>query len=326
MQANDPKVPQNPNDPFNRQRNISGWDQKKFQDSKILCLGVGGLGSVVVMHLLRLGVGELYLVDNDKVEITNLNRQIMFTFEDIGAFKVDAAIKNSKFHNVGNTKIEGYNIDAVKNFGKIVELAKKSTFVFNMIDYGDEWDLAIQSLCLKLRLPHVVGGNFCKQFSIDFWTPEGKPCLNCGNSKNKDGIERITPDKILDIKDLSFLPKEVHPVSQSYAVLCTMTGIAEVNQFTNYILDNTTRQVRSISYTNDLETLVFKVEPRNDCIFCGQTTESVPLSSQQTESTIVNLPIGELWAKIKSLRLDRMFPQKIKSVKYLTGGEGEVGS
>lgn len=63
--------------------------------------------------------------------------------EDIGAFKVDAAIKNSKFHNVGNTKIEGYNIDAVKNFGKIVELAKKSTFVFNMIDYGDEWDLAI---------------------------------------------------------------------------------------------------------------------------------------------------------------------------------------
>lgn len=67
----------------------------------------------------------------------------MFTKEDVGSLKVDAAIKNAKIHNIGSTHIEGYNIDAVKQFDKIIELAKKSTFVFNMIDYGDEWDLAI---------------------------------------------------------------------------------------------------------------------------------------------------------------------------------------
>lgn len=104
----------------------------------------------MLMHLLRLGVGTIYLVDKDKVEITNMNRQIIFTNEDVGMMKVDAAIKNAKFHNISNTKIEGYNMDAVTNFDKIVELAKRSTFIFNMIDVGDEWDLAIQSLCLKL--------------------------------------------------------------------------------------------------------------------------------------------------------------------------------
>ena len=51
-------------------------------------MGVGGLGSVVAISLMRLGVGKLYLVDYDVVDIHNLNRQIIFSKADVGKPKV----------------------------------------------------------------------------------------------------------------------------------------------------------------------------------------------------------------------------------------------
>jgi molybdopterin/thiamine biosynthesis adenylyltransferase len=66
-------------------------------------LGIGGLGSVVMMNLLRLGIKKLILVDYDTVDIHNLNRQLMFSPADVGEAKVDAAQKNARFHNIANT-------------------------------------------------------------------------------------------------------------------------------------------------------------------------------------------------------------------------------
>ena len=66
-------------------------------------LGVGGLGSVVMMNLLRLGIRKLILLDYDIVDIHNLNRQLMFSPGDIGQSKVESARKNARFHNVADT-------------------------------------------------------------------------------------------------------------------------------------------------------------------------------------------------------------------------------
>lgn len=49
-----------------------------------MILGIGGLGSVVMMNLLRLGIKKLIIIDYDIVDIHNLNRQIMFSVEDVG--------------------------------------------------------------------------------------------------------------------------------------------------------------------------------------------------------------------------------------------------
>jgi len=103
----------------------------------------------------------------------------LYTSNDVGKKKVDCAIQNSKFHNVGNTIIEGHDMNALTNFDKIVELAKQATAIFNLIDHGDYWDAAIQSLCLKLNLPHIVGGNFACCASFDFYRAQGKPCFVC---------------------------------------------------------------------------------------------------------------------------------------------------
>jgi molybdopterin/thiamine biosynthesis adenylyltransferase len=76
------------------------------------------------MNILRLGVKKAIIIDYDVVDIHNLNRQIMYGIDDIGKSKVDCAIKNSKHHNIGNTEIAGYVIDAVKNWSIIIQLAK----------------------------------------------------------------------------------------------------------------------------------------------------------------------------------------------------------
>ena len=64
---------------FDRQMRIEKWNQNKLAQEVALCLGIGGLGSVVVLNLLRLGVKKIIMVDYDKVEYHNLNRQLLFS-------------------------------------------------------------------------------------------------------------------------------------------------------------------------------------------------------------------------------------------------------
>ena len=83
--------------------------QKKIIDSKVLVIGMGGLGCPLAIYLASLGVGNLGLVDDDKIELSNLNRQIIYTRDDIGKFKVDVAKKKIKKIN-NKSLIKSYKI------------------------------------------------------------------------------------------------------------------------------------------------------------------------------------------------------------------------
>ena len=67
--------------------------QKKSFSSRVLIVGLGGLGCPLLTYLAASGVGEIGIVDFDKVEISNLNRQTIFSPADIGKFKVSVAKK-----------------------------------------------------------------------------------------------------------------------------------------------------------------------------------------------------------------------------------------
>ena len=86
---------------------ISG--QKKILKSKVLIIGVGGLGCPLLTYLAASGVGRIGIVDHDKVEISNLNRQTLFAQSDVGKFKVNQAKKNIKKIN-SKIKILTFNI------------------------------------------------------------------------------------------------------------------------------------------------------------------------------------------------------------------------
>ncbi|MEK7790608.1 MAG: ThiF family adenylyltransferase [Deltaproteobacteria bacterium] len=65
--------------------------QKKLKGSRVLLVGLGGLGSPAAYYLAASGIGTLGIVENDRIEAANLHRQILYSVSDIGKLKVDAA-------------------------------------------------------------------------------------------------------------------------------------------------------------------------------------------------------------------------------------------
>ena len=76
---------------FDRQQRMQNWDQSKIEQAVCLVLGVGGLGTGVALGLARLGVGKIILLDKDVVDISNLNRQVLFRATDVGKEKATIA-------------------------------------------------------------------------------------------------------------------------------------------------------------------------------------------------------------------------------------------
>ena len=74
-------------------KDVGPIGQKKIINSKVLVVGAGGLGCPVIDYLSRAGVGNIGIVDNDKVNISNIHRQSLYTSKDIGKFKVSVLKK-----------------------------------------------------------------------------------------------------------------------------------------------------------------------------------------------------------------------------------------
>ena len=105
--------------------------QKKILSAKVLIIGIGGLGCPLLTYLAASGVGKIGIVDYDKVEISNLNRQTLFAQSDIGKFKVNQAKKNI---NKINSKIKILPFNLKLNANNIKKVLKD----FNIICDGTD--------------------------------------------------------------------------------------------------------------------------------------------------------------------------------------------
>lgn len=97
-------------DQYSRTQMLLGAEaMTKLHDSRVAVFGVGGVGGYTVEALARSGVGALDLIDDDKVCLTNLNRQIIATHKTVGRFKVDVA--EERVHDIDpNIKVTTYKI------------------------------------------------------------------------------------------------------------------------------------------------------------------------------------------------------------------------
>src|SRR5581483_8746387 len=82
-------------------REIGGPGQAKIRAAKVLIVGAGGLGSPTALYLAAAGVGEIGIVDDDAVSLSNLQRQILFATKDVGKPKVTAAAERLHALNPG---------------------------------------------------------------------------------------------------------------------------------------------------------------------------------------------------------------------------------
>tara|TARA_B110001452_G_scaffold101349_1_gene84061 strand:- start:1655 stop:2410 length:756 start_codon:yes stop_codon:yes gene_type:complete len=165
---------------FSRQiilKDIGIMGQKKILSSKVLIVGVGGLGSPAADFLSRAGIGTIGIVDNDKVGLSNLHRQSLYNTSDIGKFKVKIAKDKIKKINP-NTRVKIYKIRLNNiNFKKII-----NDYDF-IIDGSDNFTtkFLLNDFCLKFKKTLVTGaisrfdGHI---FSFNFKNKKN-PCLRC---------------------------------------------------------------------------------------------------------------------------------------------------
>ena len=172
------KLNKNQIERFSRQiilKNIGALGQKKIIQSKVLVIGMGGLGCPVAEFLTRAGVGHLGIVDSDNVDLSNIHRQSLYDVNDLKKSKVVAAQKKLKRIN-SKTKVICYKLRLDKNnYSKII---KKYDYI---VDGSDNFHtkFLINDFCKKSKKFLVVGAISRFEghiFTFDFKNPK-TPCV-----------------------------------------------------------------------------------------------------------------------------------------------------
>jgi adenylyltransferase/sulfurtransferase len=149
--------------------------QRKLKDAGILLIGAGGLGSPLGLYLAAAGVGRLGIVDFDKVDFTNLQRQIIHRTEDVGRLKVESA----------KERIQGINPEVqVKTFNAKISRENIFDLIADydvVIDGTDNFPTRylVNDACVLRRKPNVYGSIFRFDGQATVFFPFKGPCYRC---------------------------------------------------------------------------------------------------------------------------------------------------
>jgi len=150
--------------------------QQKLLDSTALIMGMGGLGSPVALYLAAAGVGHLILMDFDEVELSNLQRQILHSSNDIGKTKVESARET-----LGNLNPEIKITPVNKKLSKKA-LVEYTTQVDIIIDGTDNFAtrFMINEACVESQTPLVSGAAIRMEGQLTVFMNNGEgPCYRC---------------------------------------------------------------------------------------------------------------------------------------------------
>ena len=158
-------------------KDVGPTGQKKIINSKVLVVGAGGLGCPVIDYLSRAGVGNIGVVDNDKVNISNIHRQSIYSSKDIGKFKVNVVKQKIKLINP-QVKIKTFKLRVNKK--NIEEISKSYDFI---VDGSDNFKtkFLLNKYCLNQKKILIVGAISKMDghiFTFDFKN-KNDPCLKC---------------------------------------------------------------------------------------------------------------------------------------------------
>jgi molybdopterin/thiamine biosynthesis adenylyltransferase len=165
---------------FSRQiilKDIGSAGQEKIKKAKILIVGAGGLGCPVSEFLTRAGVGEIGIIDNDVVDISNIHRQSLYDISDLKRSKVQSAKRKLKKINP-STLVKAYNLRL--NESNALKIIKKYDYI---VDGSDNFKtkFLINDIALNLKKFLVVGA--ISKFDGHLFTYNFKikkmPCLRC---------------------------------------------------------------------------------------------------------------------------------------------------
>jgi len=224
------KINKNYLDRYSRQivlRNIGISGQKKISSSKVFIVGAGGLGCPVADLLCRAGVGEIGIIDHDKISLSNLNRQTLFNTHDIKKYKVDVLKKKLKKINL----LVKVNIFKKKiNKKNINNLISKYQLIVDASD-NFETKFLLNEKSIKYKKKLIVGAisRFDGHIFVLNFNNNKSACLKCF-------YQEMPSDEILNCDQEGILGTTASIVGSLQANESIKTIIDSKNKFNNSIL------------------------------------------------------------------------------------------
>src|SRR5579872_6773470 len=150
-------------------QNFGTANQAKLKNSRVLCVGAGGLGSPALLYLASAGIGKIGITDGDTVELSNLQRQILFSVSDIGKNK--ALCAREKLLQI-NPEIHIESYPASLNIDNAFDIIQHYDVILDGTDnYPTRY--LVNDVCFYLKKPLVFASIFqfegqCSVFNIEY--------------------------------------------------------------------------------------------------------------------------------------------------------------
>jgi molybdopterin-synthase adenylyltransferase len=268
---------------------------EKLRKAKVCVVGVGGIGNPVVTQLTAMGIGKLKIVDRDIIEISNLHRQHLYTENDLGKVKVEAAKERLEKIN-SSVEIEALPNSVTKYTAE--SIISGYDIVVDALDSIDA-RYALNDACIKLNIPLIYAGALGMLGSVCTIIPNKTACLRC-----------IFPALAED--DMPTCSTEgVHP-----SILYLVGGI-QVSEVVKIILGEKPTLENKLIYVdlNDLSLEKITVFRQEECPSCG--TKRIDRDELETKQLIIE----ELCGRDRGKRTYTVTPSHIASSLNLLGIE-----
>src|SRR6185369_13140184 len=224
--------------------------QKKLVDGSVLVIGAGGLGSPALFYLVAAGVGRVGAVDSDRVELSNLQRQILHNTGKIGTLKVESAVAvlsplNPEVELVIHSTRAGRN--------NIEELISGYDFVIDATD-NFEAKFLINDACVSNKIPYSHGGILRYSGQTMTVIPGLSPCYRCIFPDAPEGEDAIACSKA---GVLGVLPGVIGTLQATEAIKFLL-GVGELLSGRLLTYDSASMKFREVV-----------VRRNHDCPVCG---------------------------------------------------------
>jgi len=251
--------------------------QERLAKARIAVLGVGGLGGWSALNLACCGIGELLLVDFDRVELSNLNRQVLYSEADIGRFKAEAAAE----------RLSGFN-SAIKVEARVQRLDSEAAIAATIAGYdlvidACDWpahDIEgwINSACFAARIPFIAMSHFPPVARVGpLYVPGVTGCFAC----QEIGYRRTFPLYDIAVEQQRGKGSPAATLGPACSLIGGQIGLDILHHLTGLARPSTL----GVGHMYDLRTMAVEREPvvpEPSCPVCGGIQPSPGKELQET--------------------------------------------
>lgn len=248
--------------------------QGRLREAKVAVLGVGGLGGACARSLASIGVGEMWLIDGDRVELHNLNRQTLYTVADVGLLKVEVAAARLRAFNPA-MRITS-TARRLESEAEIADYIAGAEVVIDAADWpAHEIERWCNSACFEAGIPYITMSHFPPVARTGpLYVPGRTGCFSC----QEIAYRREYPLFDVAVEERRAKPPVAATLGPACELISGQVGM-EIMHFLTGLAEPSTLGVAHIVDLRTMEIEREVVVPEPDCPVCGHLQhDSAPVT------------------------------------------------